>query len=472
MKSSTGLFRKKSIQSFVQDAQTKSKLQRNLTAWDLALLGIGAIIGTGIFVLTGTGALQAGPALTISFLLAGLACAFAALCYAEFASLVPASGSVYTYSYATLGELIAWVIGWDLVLEYLFAVSSVAVGWSGYFQNLLSGFGLHFPKALTAAYDPDQGTLFNLPAVLIVLFITFLLATGIQASKKLNNIMVLVKVGVVLLFILVGVFYVQPSNWVPYAPFGFGGISLAAATVFFAYIGFDAVASAAEETKNPQRDLPRGILWSLGICTLLYVVVSAIMTGAVPYGQFKGIAHPASFVMDQVGQNWVAGFIDVGAILGLTTVILVMLYGQTRIFYAMSRDGLLPKFFSDVDEKHSTPYKATWLVGTIAALIGGVFKLDTLAEMVNIGTLFAFMLVCIGVLVLRKTEPDLPRKFKTPFVPFVPALGILFCGYLILQLQLITWIAFGIWFVIGLVVYFGYSRKHSLIGQDSMKKKN
>lgn len=466
MNSSTGLFRKKSIQSFVQDAKQQSKLQRNLTVWDLILLGIGAIIGTGIFVLTGTGALKAGPALTLSFVLAGLACAFAALCYAEFAALVPVSGSVYTYSYATLGEFIAWIIGWDLVLEYLFAVSSVSVGWSGYFQNLLAGFGIHFPKAFTAAYNPEAGTLFNLPAVLIVLLITFLLATGIQASKKVNNFMVIVKVGVVLLFIGVAIFYVKPGNWVPFAPFGFSGISTAAALVFFAYIGFDAVASAAEETKNPQRDLPRGILWSLGVCTILYVIVSALMTGVVPFAQFEGISHPASFVMNMVGQNWVAGLIDVGAILGLTTVLLVMLYGQTRIFYSMSRDGLLPKFFSDVDEKHATPYKSTWLVGIIAAIIGGAFPLDRLAEMVNIGTLFAFMLVCIGVLALRKSQPDLKRTFRTPFVPFVPVMGVLLCGYLILQLAAFTWIAFGVWLVIGLVVYFGYSRKHSLLSKE------
>ncbi|AUS09309.1 amino acid permease [Laceyella sacchari] len=468
------LLRTKDIGALLNEAQSKGKLKRDLGAWDLTLLGIGAIIGTGIFVLTGTGALTAGPALILSFIIAGVACAFAALAYAEFASLVPISGSVYTYSYATLGELIAWIIGWDLVLEYLFAVSSVAVGWSGYFQSLLGGFGIHLPEALTAAPGAKEGvtSFFNLPAFLIVMVITFLLSRGISESKKVNNIMVVIKVAVVLLFIFVGVGYVKPANWEPFTPFGFEGVFQAAALVFFAYVGFDAVAAAAEETRDPKRDLPRGLLWSLGICTLLYVVVTAIMTGVVPFAQFKGHEdHPVSLVLQMAGQDWVAGLIDLGAILGMTTVILVMLYGQTRIFFSMSRDGLLPKMFSKVHPKYKTPFTSTWILGTIAAFIAALLPLQKLAELVNIGTLTAFTLVSVGVIVLRKTQPDLPRAFRCPGVPIIPLIAIGACLFLISKLAVVTWIAFGVWLLIGLLVYFTYSRKHSLLNNFSASDK-
>ncbi|MGX9707872.1 amino acid permease [Laceyella tengchongensis] len=468
------LLRTKDIGALMNEAQSKGKLKRDLGAWDLTLLGIGAIIGTGIFVLTGTGALTAGPALILSFIIAGVACAFAALAYAEFASLVPISGSVYTYSYATLGELIAWIIGWDLVLEYLFAVSSVAVGWSGYFQSLLGGFGIHLPEALTAAPGAKEGvtSFFNLPAFLIVMVITFLLSRGISESKKVNNIMVVIKVAVVLLFIFVGVGYVKPANWEPFTPFGFEGVFQAAALVFFAYVGFDAVAAAAEETRDPKRDLPRGLLWSLGICTLLYVVVTAIMTGVVPFAQFKGHEdHPVSLVLQMAGQDWVAGLIDLGAILGMTTVILVMLYGQTRIFFSMSRDGLLPKMFSKVHPKYKTPFTSTWILGTIAAFIAALLPLQKLAELVNIGTLTAFTLVSVGVIVLRKTQPDLPRAFRCPGVPIIPLIAIGACLFLISKLAVVTWIAFGVWLLIGLLVYFTYSRKHSLLNNSSASDK-
>ncbi|KPC74874.1 amino acid permease [Thermoactinomyces vulgaris] len=468
------LLRTKDIGALLNEAQSKGKLKRDLGAWDLTLLGIGAIIGTGIFVLTGTGALTAGPALILSFIIAGVACAFAALAYAEFASLVPISGSVYTYSYATLGELIAWIIGWDLVLEYLFAVSSVAVGWSGYFQSLLGGFGIHLPEALTAAPGAKEGvtSFFNLPAFLIVMVITFLLSRGISESKKVNNIMVVIKVAVVLLFIFVGVGYVKPANWEPFTPFGFEGVFQAAALVFFAYVGFDAVAAAAEETRDPKRDLPRGLLWSLGICTLLYVVVTAIMTGVVPFAQFKGHEdHPVSLVLQMAGQDWVAGLIDLGAILGMTTVILVMLYGQTRIFFSMSRDGLLPKMFSQVHPKYKTPFTSTWILGTIAAFIAALLPLQKLAELVNIGTLTAFTLVSVGVIVLRKTQPDLPRAFRCPGVPVIPLIAIGACLFLISKLAVVTWIAFAVWLLIGLVVYFTYSRKHSLLNDSSASGK-
>ncbi|MBL0386611.1 amino acid permease [Tumebacillus sp. ITR2] len=458
------LFRTKSIDDLIRTSQSGQTLKKSLGTFDLTMLGIGAIIGTGIFVLTGKGALTAGPALVLSFILAGLACAFAALCYAEFASMIPVSGSVYTYSYATLGEFIAWIIGWDLMLEYALAICAVAVGWSGYFQSLLKGItGYELPTALTAAPGavPGVSTAFNLPAFLIVLLVAFLLSRGVKESTRVNNIMVVVKVIVVLLFIIVGFRFVKPGNWHPFMPFGFSGVFQAAALVFFAYIGFDAVSSAAEEAKNPARDLPRGIIFSLLICTALYIIVTLIMTGIVPYPQFEGIAHPISLALQVAGQDWFAGFVDLGAILGITTVLIVMTYGQTRISFAMSRDGLLPKMFSKVHPKYQTPYGSTWLVGIICALIAGLVPLDTLAELTNIGTLAAFTLVSIAVMVLRKKQPNLKRSFRVPFVPVLPILAVLFCLFLMVQLKWQTWLAFVIWLVVGLVVYFGYSRKRS-----------
>lgn len=459
----------KDISNALAESQKGGKLKRDLGAFDLTMLGIGAVIGTGIFVLTGAGALKAGPALAVSFVIAAIACAFSALAYAEFASMAPVSGSAYTYSYATLGEIIAWIIGWDLVLEYMFAVSSVSVGWSGYFQSLLGGFGIHFPDALTAAPGAVEGvtTYFNLPAFLIVMIITFLLSRGITESKKANNIMVIIKVAVVLLFIIVGAFYVKPSNWEPFAPFGFEGIFSAAALVFFAFIGFDAVAAAAEETRNPKRDLPIGLLTSLGICALLYVIVTLVMTGIVPYQEFaKDLSHPISLALQKAQQDWFAGVIDLGAIMGMTTVILVMLYGQTRIFFSMSRDGLLPKAFSWVHPKYKTPYTSTWIIGTIAAFVGALLPLEKLAELVNIGTLFAFTVVSLGVIILRYTQPDLPRPFRCPGVPVIPAIAIFACLFLISNLAVFTWIAFAVWFLVGLIIYFTYSRRHSLLNQQ------
>lgn len=466
------LFRKKSVHTLIEHSHQNKKLKRELGVWDLTLLGIGAIIGTGIFVLTGTGALQAGPGLMVSFLIAGLACALSALSYAEFASTVPISGSAYTYSYATMGELAAWIIGWDVVLEYLLAVSAVSSGWSGYFQSLIGGFGLKLPDALTAAPGaiPGKTTLFNLPAFLIVMLITFLLSRGIKESKRVNNLMVLVKVGVVLLFILIGVFYVKPANWQPFAPFGAKGIFTAAAIVFSAYLGFDAVSAAAEETRDPARALPRGLLYSLGICTVLYMVVSAIITGIVPYQQIRGHEdHPVSLALQIAGQNWFAGFVDIGAIMGMTTVMLVMLYGQTRVAFAMSRDGLLPGWFSRVHEKYRTPYGVTWLLGFVAGLVGSLLPIMQIAELVNIGTLFAFIMVSIGVIILRKTQPDLPRGFRCPAVPFIPLASIVLCAFLMSQLRWITWTAFLIWLTIGLIVYFSYSRKHSALNASKAK---
>ena len=461
------IFRRKDLQSLIQQGQQNSGLKRVLGTFDLTLLGIGGIIGAGIFVLTGIGSLTAGPALSLAFIVAAIACAFAALSYAEFASVISVSGSVYTYTYATMGEFFAWLIGWDLVLEYGLAASAVSTGWSGYLQSFLSGFGIHLPMAISAAPGaiPGEITYFNLPAFIIIILITWLLSIGIRESARVNNIMVFIKVSVVLLFIVVGVNYVKPENWQPFMPYGFDGVFKAAALVFFAYIGFDAVASAAEEVKNPAHDLPRGILYSLGICTVLYVIVAAILTGIVPYQQFAGEDHPVSLALRVAQQDWVAAFVDIGAVAGMTTVILVMMYGQIRVFFAMSRDGLLPPIFSEIHPVHKTPFKATWMIGFMAALVGGFVPLSTLGELVNIGTLAAFSLVSLAVLIMRRTHPDLHRAFRCPGVPVVPILAIAFCVFLMLELQLITWIAFGVWFLIGLCVYFGYAQRHSLLNK-------
>ncbi|MCY9139798.1 amino acid permease [Peribacillus frigoritolerans] len=464
------IFRKKSIEDLLKNAGSGGKgLKRELGAWDLTMLGIGAIIGTGIFVLTGTGAVNAGPALSLSFVIAGLACLFAALSYAEFAASVPVSGSTYTYAYATLGEFAAWIIGWDLILEYLLAVSAVSAGWSGYFQSFLSGFGINFPEKLTAAPGSIEGvtTYMNMPAFLIVMAITFLISIGTKQTTRINNIMVVIKVLVVLLFIVSSIYYVKPENWQPFMPFGIDGVFSTAALMFFAFIGFDAVASAAEETRNPGRNLPRGILGSLVICVVLYMAVSLIMTGVVPYAQFsQALDHPISLVLQSAGQNWIAGIIDLGAFLGMTTVILVMLYGQTRIMFAMSRDGLMPKSLSKLHKKYKTPYAASWIFGMIAALLGAFIPLGELAELVNIGTLTAFTMISVAVIVLRKTRPDMKRAFYCPAVPLVPGLAIVFCVFLMIQLGSHTWIRFLIWMAIGVVIYFAYSRKHSNLNQQ------
>jgi basic amino acid/polyamine antiporter, APA family len=454
------IFRKKSIEAMLAESEKKS-LKRTLSAFDLTLLGIGAIIGTGIFVLTGVVAAEsAGPALVISFILSGLACAFAAFCYAEFSSTVPISGSVYTYTYATLGEIFAFLIGWDLMLEYLLATSAVATGWSAYFQSLLKGFGIEIPALLSSAPGAGKGGIVDLPAIIIILIITFLLSRGIRESARVNNIMVFVKLAVIFAFIIAGVGYVKPENWTPFMPFGFEGIVTGAATVFFAYIGFDAVSTAAEEVKRPQRDMPIGIIASLTICTLLYIIVSLILTGMVPYTNLN-VADPVSFALQFVGQDRLAGFIAVGAITGITTVLLVMLYGQIRISFAMSRDGLLPKMLSKVHDVYKTPFQNTWMTGFIAAGIAGFIDLTTLAHLVNMGTLAAFTLISIAVIVMRKTHPDIPRAFKVPLVPFLPAASAAFCIYLMSSLPLITWVSFVLWIAIGLIFYFAYARQRS-----------
>ncbi|GAB6158748.1 amino acid permease [Desulfotomaculum varum] len=462
------IFRKKSLEELLLSSQ-KQQLKKVLGPLDLTLLGIGAIIGTGIFVLTGVAAAEhAGPALVLSFIVAGLACVFAALCYAEFASTVPIAGSVYSYSYFTLGEGVAWLIGWDLILEYGLAVSAVGVGWSGYFQNLMAGFGFKLPVALSGAPGSAPGAIFNLPAFIIILLITWLLSKGIRESARVNNIMVFIKISVILVFIAVGVWYVKPANWTPFMPFGFGGVMTGAATIFFAYLGFDAVSTAAEEVKNPKRDLPIGIISSLAVCTFLYIVVSAILTGIVPYQQLN-VAAPVAFAMSTIGQDWFAGLISLGAITGMTTVLLVMLYGQVRLFFAMSRDGLMPTFFAKVHPVHQTPYTSTWVTGLACAAIAALVPLGTLAHLVNIGTLTAFVLVAVAVLILRKTHPNVPRAFTCPAVPLVPLLAVFFCGYLMLSLPAATWKMFAVWLSIGVVVYLLYGRSHSLLAKETQQ---
>ncbi|GAB3764347.1 amino acid permease [Ramlibacter monticola] len=458
------LLRTKNIDAMLAVAR-EDGLKKVLGPVDLVLMGIGAIIGTGIFVLTGTGALTAGPALTLSFVISAVACGLAALCYAEFASAIPVSGSIYTYSYATLGEIVAWMIGWDLILEYGLGMSAVSVGWSAYSQSLLAGFGWSLPAALTAAPGsvPGVASVLNLPAMVILLLITWLVSYGVRESARVNNLLVFIKTAVVLLFIGVGAWHVKPANWQPFAPFGAAGIFNAAALVFFAFIGFDAVTSAAEEVRNPRRDLPIGIIGSLAICTVLYVTVAAIMTGIVPYAQFAGVDHPVSLALQVAGQNWVAGFVDLGAILGITTVILVLTFGQTRIVFAMSRDGLLPAWLSSVHPRHATPHVATWTVGLVFAAIAGFVPLSVLAELINIGTLAAFALISVAVPVLRRTRPDLPRAFRCPGVPVLPLLSAAFCLFLMANLKRTTWLAFAIWLAMGLAIYFLYSRRNAVL---------
>lgn len=454
------LLRKKSVASLMAQVESR-QLKKTVGAFDLTMLGIGAIVGTGIFVLTGVAAAEhAGPALVLSFVLSGLACVFAALCYAEFASTVPVSGSAYTYSYTAFGELVAWMIGWDLILEYGVASAAVASGWSGYAQGLLAGFGIHLPVALTNAFDASKGTIIDLPAVVIIFVITLLLMKGTRESARFNTLMVIIKVAVILLFLIVGIGYVKLENWSPFMPLGFAGVATGAATVFFAFIGFDAVSTAAEEVRNPQRDMPIGIITSLLVCTLLYIAVSLTLTGIVPYDMLN-VKNPVAFALNYVKQDWVAGFISLGAIVGITTVLLVMMYGQTRLFFAMSRDGLLPAVFSQVHPTTQVPRKSTLIVGILVAIFSGLLPLNKLAELTNIGTLFAFILVSIGVVVLRRTNPELRRAFRTPFVPLVPILAVLFCGYLVYSLPAVTKIGFLGWLAAGAVVYFLYGRRHS-----------
>ena len=377
----------------------------------------------------------------------------------------PSPEVLYTYGYAALGEIWAWIIGWDLILEYAVAISAVAIGWSGYMVNLLTLAGINLPKQIVNAPGVLGGVV-NLPAMLIIAAITALLIKGVSESAKFNNVIVLIKLAVILLFICIGVFHIHPANWTPFMPYGWSGVFKGAAIIFFAYIGFDAVSTAAEEVKNPQRDLPIGIITSLIVCTILYIVVSAILTGMVPYLDFKETAAPVAFALQKIGVNWGSALVSVGAACGITSVLLVMMFGQTRVFFAMSRDGLLPKVFGEVHPKFGTPMKSTLLVGIVTALTAGFTPIGVVAELTNIGTLAAFIIVSVSIIVLRKTRPDIERHFKVPFSPIVPGLAVLFCGFLITQLPLITMIRFVVWLIIGVVVYFTYSRHNSVLNTD------
>ena len=461
------VFRTKAVSS-----KHQGELKRCLSAFDLTLLGVGAIIGTGIFVLTGIAAAnQAGPAVILSFIVSGTACAFAALAYAELAASVGGCGSAYGYSYVAFGEIVAWIIGWILLLEYSVSVAAVANGWSGYFNNALHAIGLGLPDALTKS--PELGGIINLPASLIILILMGMLIKGAKQSAQLNTAMVFVKILAIIIFISVAVFNVHPENWHPFMPYGWFntlpdgktvGVLAGASLVFFAYVGFDAVSTAVEEAKDPQRDVPIGIISSLAFCTIIYVIVAGLLTGIVPYSTL-GVDHPVAFALESIGYNWASALISTGVIAGLTTVMLVLYYGLTRIILAMSRDGLITPYLSHVSPNTQTPVRVIIITGLIMSIAAGLVPLGSLAELVNIGTLAAFVLVCLGVIVLRRTHPDLPRPFKNPFTPLLPVLGMLSCGALMAFLPQQTWTRFLLWLGLGLVIYFVYSIRHSKLSK-------
>jgi len=508
------IFRRKSVTALQEEARTDTSLKRALGAWNLTLLGIGAIIGTGIFVLTGTvAANNAGPAVVLSFVLAGVASVFAALCYAEFASVVPMSGSAYTYGYATLGEFIAWIIGWDLILEYALGAVTVAIGWSGYVVSFLRDFNIIVPPELSAArgtslinipmqlagllkvrpgwqaYSADFGehikalgtdptalahatAVFNLPAIIIIALVTTLLVIGIKESANFNNVIVIVKLAVVLLFIIGAAGSIVATNWHPFMPpnagsreaFGWSGVMAGAGIVFFAYIGFDAVSTAAQEAKNPQRDMPIGIIGSLLVCTVLYIIVSAIATGVVPYKQLD-VPDPIALAADRAGMGWMARFIKFGAIAGLSSVIMVMLLGQSRVFWTMSRDGLLPQFVNRIHPRFKTPWLTSIITGVVVAFFSALLPVTDASSLVTIGPLLAFVIVSVGVMMLRIREPNLPRAFKTPAVWVIAPLGAISAIYLMISLSGRTWARLLIWLVIGLVIYFSYSVRNSRLAR-------
>lgn len=479
---SHGLFAVKPLSRILKESEGEHSLKRTLGPMQLVALGIGAIIGAGLFSLTGIAAANhAGPAVTLAFVLAATGCAFAGLCYSEFSTMIPIAGSAYTYSYATMGELLAWIIGWDLVLEYAVGAATVAVSWSGYVASLAKDYGIILPARLIASpfqqITLDDGTLgyglVNLPAIIVVAGISLLLMIGIQESARANTIVVILKVSVVILFILFGWAYIRPENYTPYIPpaegpghFGWSGIVRAAGVVFFAFIGFDAVSTAAQETKNPQKHMPIGIIGSLIVCTVLYVLFAHVLTGIVNFSELNNAA-PVATAIDRTGFVWLKTAIKVAIIAGYTSVILVMLLGQSRVFYSMSRDGLLPAFFSDVHPKWRTPWRSNLLFMVFVSLFAAFAPIQIVGEMTSIGTLFAFVLVCIGILVMRKTHPELPRPFRTPLVPIVPILGVAANLFLMFGLGLENWLRLIVWMVLGLLIYFGYSRRNSLLNRPT-----
>ncbi len=499
------LFRRKGLDDILRDVESPShQLKRALGAFDVVMLGIGAIIGAGIFATIGTAvagdALRpgAGPAIVISFGLTAVACAFCGLCYAEFASLVPISGSAYTYSYATLGEIVAWIIGWDLILEYAVGNVAVAIAWAAYFHQLCSGIGFHIPAWLAVDYrsavqaasavapgatgDPSLAlareawlthptilgipVLFNALAVGIVALITWLLIVGVKESARVNNVMVLIKLAILVFFVYSGIKYVRPEHWSPFMPNGLSGVWVGASLIFFAYIGFDAISTAAEECRQPARDLPIGIIGSLLICTVIYVAVALVLTGMVPWQQL-GVADPLAAAFAYVHSDISAGIVAVGAVVSMTAVLLVFQYGQPRIFFSMSRDGLLPPYFSRVHPRYKTPHITTLWTGIAVALVSAIANINEIVELTNIGTLFAFILVCVGVLILRAREPGRHRPFRTPWVPLVPLLGIVSCLYLMTGLPWVTWVRFVVWLAVGAVIYFFYGIRQSRLSRQA-----
>jgi basic amino acid/polyamine antiporter, APA family len=502
------IFRRKPLDAIIAEGGDEAHgLKKTLTAVDLMALGIGAIIGAGIFATLGSatsggnGLHPAGPGVTLSIILTAIACGFCALCYAEFASLVPVAGSAYTYSYATLGEFVAWIIGWDLILEYAVGNIAVAISWAAYFRQFLLGFGIEVPAwlatdyrstllaaASAAAHGADSlspeatvayqahmhhpevfgiPVVFNLLAVLIVASITWLLVRGVKESARFNNVIVVLKILTLLFFIIVGAFFVKPANWRPFFPGGASGVWTGASLIFFAYIGFDAVSTAAEECKNPGRDLPRGIIGSLLICTVLYIGAALVLTGMIPFTRLSGVADPLAAALSYVHQDWAAGLLAFGAVIAMTAVLLVFQLGQPRILMAMSRDGLLGPWFSKIHPKYRTPHVSTILTGIFVAIFAAVANIDEIVQLTNIGTLFAFVLVCIGIMILRKREPDRQRTFRVPFVPLTPILGIAMCLMLMAGLPLLTWIRFILWLAVGLVIYVFYSSRRSRLSRPS-----
>ncbi|MFA6075416.1 MAG: amino acid permease [Negativicutes bacterium] len=452
------LFRTKTVAQLLDSAK-KTQLTRSLTALDLILMGVGVIVGTGIFVFTGIGAAKiAGPALMLSFVLSGIACAFAALAYAELASMVPVSGSAYTYAYSALGEIVAWIVGWSLVLEYTVGAAAIASGWSSYVVTVIDSLGFTLPKAFTAV--PADGGLINMPSILLVLFLTGVLYRGMRESAKFNRVLVIIKLCAVFVFIFCAAPYVNTANWTPFMPFGWAGVFKGASFAFFAYIGFDMVANSSEETRNPARDLPIGILGCLFVVTVLYIIVTGIMTGVLPYPELDTGA-PVAHVLDVLGFKFGAAVVGTGVVFGLTSVVLVLFYSQTRLFYSMGRDGLLPKVFHKVHPKFHTPHIITVLTGIVICTITGFVKLEVLAELVNIGTLFAFVAASLGVLVLRITQPDLPRTFRCPAPYIIAPLSVISCGFLMYSLESFTWKCFLAWAVLGMIIYAVYGYKHS-----------
>ncbi|MBK9168531.1 MAG: amino acid permease [Bryobacterales bacterium] len=477
------LFQTKPLAKILADSAGDHAMRRTLTASNLVALGIGAIIGAGLFSLTGLAAANhAGPAVAVSMVVAAIGCAFAGLCYSEFACMIPVAGSAYTYAYTTLGEWIAWIIGWDLILEYAVGAATVSISWSGYLVSLLGDFGIYLPAQFVAGpFEPVRlpdgqmvTGIINLPAVLIVLLISGILILGIRESARTNNIIVVVKLLVVLLFIGIGWMFIKPENYTPFIPentgvfgdFGLSGIFRGAGIIFFAYIGFDAVSTAAQEAKNPQRDMPIGIIGSLAICTVLYVLFSVVLTGMVPYTDL-GVSAPVAVAVDQTPYPWLKLLVKFGILAGFTSVMLVMLLGQSRVFYSMSRDGLVPKIFSEIHPKYRTPWKSNLLFFLFLAPLSGFLPISVVGEMTSIGTLFAFVIVCAGVLVMRRTQPDTPRPFRTPWVPLIPIMGILWNAWMMYSLGEDNWLRLIGWLVLGQIIYFAYSRKRSLLRRDA-----